>query len=313
MRIIMYLAGDIGGTKTHLALYDKEGALLRDQKFVSKDYRDLDAIIEAFNPQGVIKACFGIAGPIKHNRCIATNLPWVVDAKTIRFPFVKLINDLEANAYGIFELEEHEFYSLNQGDPLAEGNKALISAGTGLGEAGIYFDEKKYHPFPCEGGHCDFAPRDDLEIEFLKYLLKKFGHASYERLLSGPGLLNIYNFLVEVKGMKEDTEKNPQLISDKALNKESETCVEALRFFVDLYGAEAGNTALKFLSLGGIYIGGGIAPKILPFLKDGTFMNSFTAKGRFQPLMEGIPVKVILNDNTALLGARHYAENYLGV
>ncbi|MBP9841405.1 MAG: glucokinase [Simkaniaceae bacterium] len=310
---MMYLAGDIGGTKTHLALYEEGGKLVRDQKFASQNYSNLTSIIEEFQPQGVEKGCFGIAGPIKNNQCVATNLPWIVDAQKLPFKKVKLLNDLEANAYGIFELKEDEFFILNQGDSQAEGNKALISAGTGLGEAGLYFDGKKHHPFPCEGGHCDFAPRNELEISLLKYLLKKFGHASYERLLSGPGLLNIYDFLVEVQGMKKDSERDPKLISEKALKGDGETSLKALQFFIDLYGAEAGNTALKFLSLGGIYIGGGIAPKILPLLKEGSFMQSFCAKGRFQKLMEGISVKVILNDNTALLGAMHYAKNYLGV
>ncbi len=307
----MYLAGDIGGTKTHLALYGEKGELIRDQKFVSRNYSDLMSIVKEFNPEGVNKACFGIAGPIKNNQCVATNLPWIVDPKKMPFKTVKLINDLEANAYGIFELKEEEFFCLNQGDLNAQGNKALIAAGTGLGEAGIYFDGEKYHPFPCEGGHCDFAPRNDVEISLLQYLFKKFGHASYERILSGPGLLNVYDFLVEVRGMKKDAERDPKAISEKALKGEGETSLEALRFFIELYGAEAGNTALKFLSLGGVYIGGGIAPKILPLLKQGLFMEAFSAKGRFKDLMEGMPVKVILNDNTALLGAMHYAKNYL--
>ena len=312
MPIIMYLAGDIGGTKTHLALYEDGGQMIREQKFKSQSYPNLVNIIEEFKPTGVTKACFGIAGPIKNNQCIATNLPWIVDAKNIPFKLVKLINDLEANAYGICELKEDEFFVLNEGD-VVEGNKALISAGTGLGEAGIYYDGKHYHPFPCEGGHCDFAPRNELEITFLQYLFKKFGHASYERLLSGPGLLNIYDFLVEVKGMKQDVERDPKAISEKALSGDSATCTEALRFFIDLYGAEAGNTVLKFLALGGVFIGGGIAPKILPLLKKGGFMKAFCEKGRFEKMMKGIPVKVILNDNTALLGAMHYAKNYLGV
>lgn len=307
----MDLAGDIGGTKTHLALYDESGNCVREKKFPSQDYQDLKTIVEEFGAHDVKRACFGIAGPVKNGICRATNLPWVVDVN--EFPFEKkaLINDLVANAYGIRELKEDELYILNVGDPKAEGNQALISAGTGLGEAGLFFDGKTHIPFSSEGGHCDFAPRNMEEIELLRYLIGKFGHASYERILSGPGLYNVYTYLVEVKKMQDCGAKTPMEVSKRGLEESNETCKKALEVFVKLYGAEAGNTALKMMALGGVFIGGGIAPKILKCIETHHFIGEFVDKGRFKQLLESIPVKVVLNDNTALLGAKHYAQNLL--
>lgn len=312
----MFLAGDIGGTKTHLALYDEKGGMQRDQKFPSKSYSGLKEIVAEFlqgeSPQ---KACFGIAGPVKDNCCRATNLPWVVDGSDLGVPQSVLINDLEANAWGIKALKKDELHTLcNEGE--GKGNQALISAGTGLGEAGLYYDGKKTVPFACEGGHCDFAPRNAREIHLLQYLMKKFGHASYERVLSGPGLENLYDFLVEEEKMHKEPQveegkkegQAPKAISQLGVEKRSETCVEALNFFCTLYGAEAGNLALKMMAFGGVFIGGGIAPKILPVLEEPFFKEAFSAKGRFKDLLEGIQVQVILNDNTALLGAMYFAK-----
>ncbi|MCP5509433.1 MAG: glucokinase [Chlamydiales bacterium] len=314
----MHLIGDIGGTKTHLALVEGEN-IVKDQKFPSSDYPNLALIIEEFLRGGnrqIAKACFGIAGPVRDGRCQATNLPWIVDSKELSdkltIPHVYLINDLEANAWGLKALTADKLYVLNPGNPSTRGNQALISAGTGLGEAGIYFDGKNHAPFATEGGHADFAPRSDLEVELFVYLRKKFGHVSYERVLSGPGLANIYHFLVDTKKMENHLDQKideallPRHISDKGLSGECLVCKRALEIFISLYGAETGNLALKTLSLGGIFVGGGIAPKILPLLKKGDFMNAYQDKGRFSELLMTIPVKIVLEEQTALLGAKYY-------
>jgi glucokinase len=316
----MILAGDIGGTKTHLALMNGK-QVVYDEKFKSRDYSNLNDIVHHFlekTGEKVERACFGIAGPIRDGRCQATNLPWVVDAKELgremKTNVVFLLNDLEANAYGIRTLNAQELYTLNEGAQDSVGNQVLISAGTGLGEAGLYWDGKMHHPFPCEGGHSDFAPRNELEMELLRWMHKIYGgHVSYERALSGPGLHHLYLFLTEMRLETPDEEgfedvDPPKAITERALNNQSKACVRALRWFVSLYGGEAGNLALKMLSLGGVFIGGGIAPKILPFLKERDFMRAFCDKGRFAKLLSQIPIKVILNENTALLGAAYYAQ-----
>ena len=314
----MHLIGDIGGTKTHLALVEGD-QFIKDHKFPSGDFESLLSIIETFlkkENKTIEKACFGIAGPVRDGKCQATNLPWVVDSAEIaekqKICCVSLINDLEANAWGLYELSEDQLFVLNAGDASAKGNQALISAGTGLGEAGIYFDGRAHLPFATEGGHADFAPQTDLEIELFIYLRKKFGHVSYERVLSGPGLANIYRFLVDTKkgddSMAADVEEAdlPRHVSEKGISGECETSRKALGIFISLYGAETGNLALKFLSIGGVFVGGGIAPKLLPLLKEGSFMESFCNKGRFVDLMEAMPVKIVLEEKTALLGAKHY-------
>jgi glucokinase len=249
-----------------------------------------------------------------------TNLPWVVDSRQVATELgldqVSLINDLYANAHGIALLGESDFVVLNAGLPHPAGNRALISAGTGLGEAGLFFDAKGgYHPFPSEGGHTDFAPRNDLEMELLRYLLGRFEHVSYERLLSGPGLHNIYEFLRDTGRGEEPAWLAEQIaagdpsaaISKSALEGTSEICVQALDIFVSLYGAEAGNLALKMLATGGVYVGGGIAPRIIRKLSSTAFMKSFAGKGRLSNLLKEIPVRVITNDKTALLGAGRVA------
>jgi glucokinase len=313
----MILAGDIGGTKTHLALFEK-GTIVAEEKYASREFPSLSDILALFlRKQGVVKkACFGIAGPIKEGRCKATNLPWIVDAQelenALKIDAVFLINDLEANAYGIRSLSDEEFFTLNEAAPSSLGNQVLISAGTGLGEAGIYWDGTKHHPFACEGGHSDFSPQTELEMELLRYLRKKFGHVSWERLLSGPGIYNLYRFLIDLRletPTEDFGEEDPaKVITERAVKKECKTCVRTLKWFTALYGAEAGNLALKMLALGGVYIGGGIAPKILSALQEKEFMKAFIDKGRFSTLLSQIPVKVILNENTALLGAERYAQ-----
>ena len=321
----MILGGDIGGTKTHLALFEisDELRMLSDKKYISRDYKDLQSVINDFLIAGkerVTAAAFAVPGPVEEEKCRTTNLPWVIDSveisKAIKIPKVFLLNDMEANAWGIRLLKPEEFCLLNPAGIPKKGNAAIIAAGTGLGEAGLYWDGHKHCPFPCEGGHVDFAPRDENEIGLWRFLQKNFGRVSYERLLSGPGLYNIYRFLVETGKEQENLKTHqelqkrdpPHVITEAARKKQCKASVRTLNWFVSIYGAEAGNLALKFLSTGGVYIGGGIAPKILPFLKTGAFLESFVAKGRFEPLLKTIPVQVILNENTALLGAAYYVR-----
>ena len=322
----LVLAGDIGGTKTNVALFSVHGEKLRPewtQSFASKRYSGLVPVLQEFLVVGahsIDAACFGIAGPVVDGKVKTPNLPWMIDGSELRralkLDSLALLNDLEAGAYGIFTLENDEFCLLNQGETRHSGNKALIAAGTGLGEAILHDDGRHFHPLASEGGHADFAPRDDLEIELLRHLIGRFGHVSYERVLSGPGLFNIYGFLKEKRGFEEPkwladrlaAENDPSAeVSKAALANEAEICVKALDLFVSIYGAEAGNLALRAKSLRGLYIGGGIAPKILDKLKDGTFMRAFTDKGRYADLLAAVPVQVVLNDQAALRGAGYYA------
>jgi glucokinase len=322
--IMAYLAADIGGTKTHLILYSDVGCL-KDQKYKSHSYPDLESILKDFIKgcdQRIEKACFAIAGPIQNQKCTATNLPWVIDAKIIekelKIAKVSLINDLEANAYGLSTLGGEDLCIINEGDPYIGGNLALISAGTGLGEAGLYSDGKSIHPFASEGGHVDFGPRDDIEVQLFKHLHSKYGHVSYERILSGYGFFELYLFYTTVLGFPKcskvenrQKESDPSaIISEEGLSKRDKTCDLILDRFVSIYGAEAGNFALKILSTGGLYVGGGIAPKILERIKNGLFLDSFVKKGRFEGLLRKIPIKIILDENTALKGARLYCNKF---
>jgi len=321
----MILAGDIGGTNTRLALFRREDERLRiteEATFRSREYGSLDEIVVQFvssRKLAVERASFGIAGPIKNGRCEATNLAWIVDGRQLagklNIEKVVLIKDLEANAYGIAMLESKDFVILNRGASDASGNAAIISAGTGLGEAGLFWDGKQHHPFACEGGHTDLAPRNELEVDLLRYLLTKFNRVSYERAVSGPGLVNIYDFLRSTgRGQEspriteEMRQQNPAaVISKAAMDGTCPLSVQALDLFVSLYGAEAGNLALKIMSTGGVFVGGGIAPKILPKLTGSLFIEAFTDKGRMSPVLKAMPVRIILNDKTALLGAARCA------
>ena len=326
----MILAGDIGGTKSHLALFAAQAQrpkLLTEQVYNSGDYAGVEEVVQQFLAaqanmlagQAIAAACLGVACPVVGERCKTPNLPWTIDAQVIRktagLKNLQLINDLEANGYGISLLAEDEFATLQKGTSQSNGNGALISAGTGLGEAFLYRQGETFRPVASEGGHADFAPRNDLEIELLRYLLRRYQHVSYERVLSGLGLLNIYQFLRDAGHGKEPswlTEKLAQgdagaTISKAALSRKSQLCVKALHLFVSIYGAEAGNLALKIKAVGGLYVGGGIAPKIVNKLHDGTFVSAFCEKGRLSSLMEAIPVRVILNPSTALYGAAHCA------
>lgn len=318
----MILAGDIGGTNTRLALFEKGALIGKEKIYPSPQYLSLEEIVGKFLKEekiGVNRACFGIAGPVREGVCKTTNLPWVVSAKhmsqVLQIPSVFLLNDLEANAYGIRMLKKEEVVVLQTGKE-QKGNQALIAAGTGLGEAGLYWNGKEHLPFACEGGHTDFAPRDDEEIALLQYLRKKFSHVSYERVVSGPGLQIIFEFLVETGRVKfadfvrdEMKQRNAaKVITEFGKQNRDLGCVQALDWFISLYGAESGNLALKTLSLGGLFVGGGIVPSIVDKMKTGPFLSSFSAKGRFQDLMESIPIRVILNDHAALLGAAYFAE-----
>lgn len=323
----MILAGDIGGTNTRVAFFDQEGQRLKLQHekiYPSHEHKSLNEILSlVINDYGrnIELACFGIAGPVLHGKVSTPNLPWVVDAGQIAQQLgirnVWLINDLHAHACGIDDLGPQDFVHLNSIET-SEGNAALIAAGTGLGEAGLYWDGVRRQAFPCEGGHCDFAPRDDLEVRLLQYLTKKFGRVSYERVLSGPGLRNIYEFLRDTNTEEEPVWLKQELsqladpvptISQYGLQGKAAICVQTLEIFVRIYGAEAGNLALKMMATGGVFLSGGIAFKILAKLKEPAFLQAFVAKGRLQPLLETIPVRVIANDTVGLRGAARYALN----
>lgn len=322
------LAGDIGGTKTILSLLLREpdGTLTchYEQSFSSLDFAEFDDILAAFLPAGLIitSACFGVAGPVVNQRCQTTNLPWLLDAealkKTLGTDRVKLLNDLEAMALGMLVLPPEDLVELNPNSRAQAGNIAVIAAGTGLGEAILYWDGDGYRPIATEGGHCDFAPQNAQQDLLLTYLRNKFPeHVSCERIISGIGFSHLYDFLCEhdfapacpavppPNDPRNGNDRNA-IISRLGVNQEDPLCAEALRLFVELYGAECGNLALKSLAIGGVFIGGGIAPKILPAMRDGRFIAAFKAKGRLLPLLDNIPVKLSLNPRAPLLGAIHY-------
>ncbi len=346
----MILAGDIGGTKINLALYDWDKERvdpIREDTVWTADYESLEEVLTEFleeptsaepDPDDPLEetedsstkpsssespltaACFGVPGPVSNNTCRTTNIPWMIEgdklAAFLNVPHVRLLNDLEATGYGLQLLQPDELEDLNPDapSPPPDGTRALLAAGTGLGESLLLWTGKEYHICPSEGGHADFAPNNDLEIELLRYIRTTYLHVSYERVLSGPGLHLIYQFLRDTK-KNEPTwfaEKLPTgdpatFIAEAGLEGKPDICKNALQMFVSIYGAEAGNMALKTLAMGGVYIGGGIAPKILPALQDGTLMKSFLAKGRYKRLLSKIPVRVILNPHTALLGAASMA------
>lgn len=320
----MILAGDIGGTKVNLAYFDTDLRLRPENmdSYPSRDYTSLQQIAEKFLGERKAKvqyACFGIAGPVKNGQVSVTNLPWVIVEKelteTLGVKHTWLINDLEANAQGITGLKRSDFVTLNEGDEHAVGNAAVISAGTGLGEAGLFWDGNRHLPIASEGGHADFAPRTDIDIDLFLYLRKRLGRVEWESVLSGPGQYHIYEFLRDTNRGEEPAwlakelraDEPPRVITRAALDKKSDLCVQALDLFVCYYGMEAANLALKVLATGGVYIGGGIAPKIIEKLQDGSFMRAFVGDNRLKDLLEAMPVRVIMNDKTALIGAARYA------
>jgi glucokinase len=324
----MFLAGDIGGTKTNLAIYSSQNErleLLRTASFPSKGHASLTEIIRLFLAAGgerVRYACCGVAGPVKDGVVQVTNLPWTVNAAALQAELglqkVSLLNDLEANAYGIGTLHPHELLSLNPGgNPDQVGHRALISAGTGLGEAGLMWDGIAHRPFASEGGHASFAPNDAIGDELLVFLRRERGHVSWERVLSGMGMTNLYRFFRQRSGQPEPAWLTEEIragdlaavVTQAGLAGRDPVCIDALDCFTRNYGAEAGNLALKLLSLGGVYIGGGIAPKMLPKMQSALFLDAFYHKGRLSPLLQSMPVYVILNDKTALQGAAWYAAH----
>jgi len=324
------LAGDVGGTKTRLGLFEVTRGRLRllcEKTFLSKKYKGLENILGEFlkGQKGIASACFGVAGPVTEEVIIATNLPWWINIQSLQkvLPLkkVEVINDLVANAYGISVLKKSDFEILNVGK-IKKGNEALISAGTGLGEAILFWDGQQHVPSPSEGGHAEFGPRNHLELELFHYLSSYFDHVSYERVLSGEGLFQLYQFLKDSKRFgseppwlfqKMKSEDPAEVISEMARLKKNKLCMKVLDLFTSIYGAAAGNLALQVVAIGGVYIGGGIAPKIIWKLKDGIFMKAFKDKGRLSHIVVHIPVKVIMNERTTLLGAASRAMVLLRV
>src|ERR1700730_9346159 len=321
----MILAGDIGGTSARLAAFETEGNRLQcvvEKTYPSQQHNGLSTILAEFiKTEGipVHSACVGVAGPVRGGRSKISNLPWIIDsrelAQQLKLSSVGLLNDLEAYAYGIDALESKDFVTLGEGAEDAEGNRAVISARTGLGMAGLYWDGFRHHPFACEGGHADFAPRNDLEMELLGYLQKKYGRISYERILSGPGIKNIYDFLRDthkadepewLRQQMEAAPDPPALISQMALEAKSEICDQTLSIFVSVFGAETGNCALNFMSTGGIFIGGSIAAKIMRKMNDPVFLESFLDKGRMGTILKDMPVKIVASDDSGMIGAARY-------
>jgi glucokinase len=318
----MILAGDIGGTNARLAFFESHNESLHqvsEQIFPSREFAEFGDVVGKFLGKSKAipeVACFGIAGPVRDGRVETSNLPWKIDrlqlAEQIRVPLTLLINDLEATAWSIAALGADDLATLHSVDHAA-GNQAVIAAGTGLGEAGLFWDGSDHLVFACEGGHTDFAAQGPLQAELLRYLAGRFGHVSYERILSGPGLVNVYEFLREKKpGGNGSTGLTlggdaAAAISRMALQGSDELAVQALDLWISVYGAEAGNLALKTMSTGGIFLAGGISPKILPKLTGPGFLDAFFDKGRMRPLLESIPVKVITNDKAGLLGAARCA------
>jgi glucokinase len=321
----MILAGDIGGTNTRLGVFRQHGGnleMLCERKYLSRQHKSLEEIVALLVAEEKVRvdaACFGVAGPVRQGRARPSNLDWEIDvdrlAAQLGIQTVWLINDLETHASALDDLQPADFITLNSASAL-EGNVALIAAGTGLGQAGVYWDGKRRHVFPSEGGHADFAPRNDLEIALHQYLHKKFGHVSCERVLSGPGIKNVYDFLrdsateQEPPWLKEELERaedHAVPISQYGLEGKARICERTLDIFVAIYGAEAGNLALRMMAVGGVFVSGGIAGKLLPKMQGPAFMEAFVEKGRMKSLLQTVPVKLIINEHIGLVGAARYA------
>lgn len=314
------LAGDVGGTKTILALHEG-GALLRREVYPSARYASLQALVKEFlgaGAHGIGRACFGVAGPVSAEKCRATNLPWLIDARALEealeIPRVALVNDFYALSIGIGELSESDLATLNDVPADPHGPWVVLGAGTGLGQAVLHEGAGgRREVLSSEGGHTDFGPRNELEIELLRFMLRRHDHVSYERLVSGPGLVAVYEFLrergpaKESQAVREALEADPAgaaaVVSTFGLEGRDGLCAQALDLFCSIYGAEAGNLALKVVARGGVYVAGGIAPKILKKLQEGAFMKAFLDKGRLRHVLEATPVRVVLNPEVGLLGA----------
>ncbi len=325
----LILAGDVGGTKTHLGLFRRSGEeveVVREHLYATSEFASLESACADFlgDAASVDAACLGVPGPIIDGRAHATNVAWELSSATLSRALngvpVRLINDLAATAYGVIHLKSSEVAVLHRAEnPPEHGNIAVIAAGTGLGESALVWDTDQYYAVASEGGHTDFAPHGEEQIELLRFLESEFGHASYERVLSGPGLSNIYRFVRARSHSDEPAWLTEQIaagdhaaaVSEAALAGRDPVCVHALGMFCDIYGSEAANLALKVLALGGVFLGGGIAPKILPMLMQGQFVHGFFSKGRLNEILGRIEVRVALNPAAALLGAAHCAASML--
>ena len=321
----MILAGDVGGTKCNLALFAETNGKLEfvfRERFASKGFAQFDLIIREFtrrasdhlNGRKIEAAGFGVAGPVINNQIHATNLPWIVDAKTLAeevgVKSVVLVNDLGATGHSLQHLPPEDFCVLNQGSPLAGASRALLAAGTGLGEGILFWDGNRYKVVPSEGGHSDFSPRTDQQIELLKFMRHRYPQVSWELILSGRGFRTLHEFIApSVKHpIFEDPDADPApFITKSGLERSCPVCVETLDLWTNIYGAEAGNLALKVLALGGVYVAGGIAVKILPKMTDGTFFNAFKDKWHFEKMLLDVPVKIVLNESAPLIGAAYEA------
>jgi glucokinase len=319
------IAGDVGGTKCNLALFTEKNGKLTSvfkQRFASKDFAQFDLIVREFSRQAaphlngkhVHAAGFGVAGPVIDNRVRATNLPWTVDAATLASELnlseVVLLNDLGATGHSIEHLAPEEFCVLNPGEPEHGGTRALLAAGTGLGQSFLVWDGARYRVVPSEGGHSDFAPHTEQQIELLRFMRRRYPQVSWELILSGRGFRTLHEFLAPnvIHPSFEDPGMDPAPeISRLGLSKECPICVETLDLWTAIYGSEAGNLALNVLALGGVYVAGGIAVKIIEKIKDGTFFKAFQNKWKFESVLKNIPVSVVLNESAPLLGAAYEA------
>ena len=321
----MILAGDVGGTKCNLALFKENNGKLQvvfRERFASKEFAQFDLIIREFIRRAAVylggdqirAAGFGVAGPVINNRIHATNLPWVVDADTLALEVgvksVVLVNDLGATGHSLEHLPLEDFCVLNKGNPIPHATRALLAAGTGLGEGILFWTGTRYKVVPSEGGHSDYAPRTDQQIELLKFMRHRYPQVSWELILSGRGFRTLHEFIApSVKHpIFEDPDADPApFITKSGLDRSCPVCVETLDLWTSIYGAEAGNLALKVLALGGVYVAGGIAVKILPKMKDGTFLHSFQEKWHFGKMLSDIPVSIVLNESAPLIGAAYEA------
>jgi glucokinase len=319
----LVLAGDIGATKTNLALFRVEGdnvLSLQETQYKSNDYKNIIELTNTFIKNNLLPdtICFGVAGPVVNGHAKLSNIMWEIDSNELSMHFgvknIQLINDLEATAYGLAMLDEKDVTVIHKGNDHTVGNVAVIAPGTGLGEAGLFWDGNYYHPFATEGGHSDFAPRDEFDFEVYNFLKKKFGHVSWERLVCGPGIVNIYDFLRDEKKREEpgwlkekfkDADVS-SVISSHVM--QSEICRETMQLFIRYLAYESANLVLKLKATGGLFIGGGIAPQIVSLFEDNLFYSSFCQSGRLNYLLERLPVKIILNTKTALLGAAYYGS-----
>ncbi|WP_143306845.1 glucokinase [Chitinophaga vietnamensis] len=329
-KTIYLLAGDLGGTKTNLALFSSlDGALdvVRQDTYASREYASFSEIIQHFIAQGKDtppqRICIGVAGPVVNGKVELTNLSRELSVDEIRqgtgIRSVALINDLEATAYGLATLSPQQLTTLHRGAADHRGNAAIIAPGTGLGMAGMYWDGQYHHPFPTEGGHTDFAPRTELDIQLLKYLQEKYEVASWERVISGPGIYDIYMFLRDVRGMEEpeamrtaiQTGDASAAISKAALAKEVTICIKTMELFVRYLARESANLVLKMKATGGLFLGGGIPPKIAPLLETGDFYHHYLQGDRMAELLASVPIHLVNNDKSALWGAAFYAQHMI--